>query len=129
VLPEPLVTAAVTGGAVLIADDSSLVESQTVLVFSQAFINEHADAVTAFLRGVQAAEGFLNAQPDSARAYMIQYIRLPEQLKDTYPTPKFPPLSAPDSTLMAVVTGWLKAKNAISTDIAYHSIVNSSLLP
>ncbi|MCA1959817.1 MAG: ABC transporter substrate-binding protein, partial [Desulfomonile sp.] len=57
-LPEPLVTAALAKGAVLLGDDAGLGTSQTVLVFSEKFLKERPDAVKAFLRAVNHAAKF-----------------------------------------------------------------------
>lgn len=128
-LPEPLVSAAVKKGAVLIGDDSGLATSQTVLVFSGPFVRDHPDAVKGFLRGVEEANAVINSKADMVRSAMAEHVRLPPALRDTYPIPRFPKLHAPDRDALLTIAGWLKKRGVIRPQLTYEEVVNASLIP
>jgi NitT/TauT family transport system substrate-binding protein len=128
-LPEPLVSAAVKKGAVLLGDDSGLATSQTVLVFSGPFVRDHPEAVKGFLRGVEEANAVINSKADMVRSAMAEHVRLPPALRDTYPIPRFPKLHAPDRDALLTIAGWLKKRGVIRPQLTYEEVVNASLIP
>ena len=129
VLPEPLVTVAISKAAQMLGDDSGLGESQTVLVFSGDFIRNKTDLVRRFLVAVQEANNLINENPDSVRDVMVDKVRLPESLKSQYPVPKFPNLAAPDRDSLNSVLSWLMQRKVIQANISYEQVVNDKLLP
>lgn len=128
-LPEPLVTAAVAKGAILLADDAGLPTSQTVLVFSGAFLKKHPAAVKSFLAAVNEANSLIAARPDEARAVMVEHVRLPEPLKATYPVPRFPRVHAPDKQSVHAIVLWLKGRGVIKPELGYEQVVDASQIP
>lgn len=128
-LPEPLVTAALAKGATLLADDSGLEMSQTVLVFSRPFLKKHADAVKKFLTAVNKASRLINDEPDSVRAVMVKHVRLPERLKAKYPVPRFPVLHAPDKESVATIVRWLNKRGVIKPVLTYEQVVDARHIP
>ncbi|MFH0959334.1 MAG: ABC transporter substrate-binding protein [Pseudomonadota bacterium] len=129
VLPEPLVTVAISKGSALLADDSGLGESQTVLVFKRDFMDGHKDLTRRFLVAVEEANNLINENPDSVRDIMVEKVRLPESLKSKYPVPKFPRLAPPDRDAVNSVLSWLKEKKVIRAEIKYEQAVDDKLLP
>ncbi len=127
-LPEPLATAALKNNATLAADDAGMVESQTVLVFRDDFTVERASEVKLFLQGVDKAQIYINEYPDSTRQIMMEHIRLPEQLKESFPIPRFPKLHTPDSLTVANVVEWLHDKGAIENKPVYMELVDGKYL-
>jgi len=127
-LPEPLVTAALAKGAKFLSDDAGLATSQTVLVFSGAFARAHPDLVKAFLKAVGEAAAFVNASPDSVRSVMVEHVRLPEPLKQNYPTPRFPQLAPPDKTALETISKWLSERKVIPGPVEFGQIVDGSFL-
>lgn len=128
-LPEPLVTAAIGKGAVLLADDSGLGASQTVLVFSGAVLKKHPEKVKNFLKAVAAANKLIKSEPDAQRKVMVKYVRLPEPLKDRYPMPVFPDLHAPDKEWVNDVGQWLQKRGVIREAPTYQQVVDDRFLP
>jgi NitT/TauT family transport system substrate-binding protein len=128
-LPEPLVTAAAAKGAVVLADDSGLATSQTVLVFAQPFAERHKSAVNSFLRAVAEAAELINQQPDAVRAIMVEHVRLPEPLKQSYPVPRFPKLGVPDKQALETIATWLRDRKVINSTVEFGNVVDGSFLP
>ncbi len=127
-LPEPLATAALRGGATLVADDRGLEASQTVLVFREAFLREHHDAASRFVQAVAAARERLGADPVAARTVMTANVRVPEALQATYPVPSFPPLAAPSAAAVAAASAWLRERGVLAAPLAYADIVDTTLV-
>ncbi|MEZ5338543.1 MAG: ABC transporter substrate-binding protein [bacterium] len=129
-LPEPLVTAAQKGGAVVLADDTGMQVSQTVLIFRQDYLAGNAESVRGFLSAVERANAWIAAYPQDARAMMIKHTRLPEPLQQVFPVPDFPAeMGVPDSTTIATVVAWLRAEGIVKRDLAYTELVNGAYLP
>jgi NitT/TauT family transport system substrate-binding protein len=128
-LPEPLVTAALSKGAVLLADDSGLGASQTVLVFAGTFIKKYPEEVKKFLKAVEEASKLIKSAPDAQRKIMVKYVRLPEALKDKYPMPVFPDLHAPDEEAVSDIGQWLQKRKVIRKAPAYGQVVDARFLP
>lgn len=128
-LPEPLVTAAIAKGAVLLADDSGLAASQTILAFLGTFLKEHGLVVRAFLKALDEAGALIEADPDSVRSVMVEHVRLPDPLKATYPVPRFPKLHAPDKDAVNSIAEWLKNRGVIKIAPTYEQVVNAGFLP
>ncbi len=128
-LPEPLVTAAIAKGAVLLADDAGLASSQTVLYFSGSFIRKHPQDVKAFLNAVNQANHLINKQPDSIRPVMVEHVRLPPPLKASYPVPRFPDLHAPDKESVMKIIEWLSKRNVIKPALTYEQVVDAQYIP
>lgn len=128
-LPEPLVTAAVARGAVLLGDDAGIPTSQTVLVFSGPFLAKNPAAVKAFLAAVNEAGRLISSKTDEARATMVEHVRLPEPLRATYPVPRFPDVHAPDRESVLAMAQWLKDRGVIKPDLTYEQVVDAAHVP
>jgi NitT/TauT family transport system substrate-binding protein len=128
-LPEALLTAALAKGAVLLADDSGLSASQTVLLFTGPFLKDHPNAVRDFLKAINEAQRLISSDPDAVRVVMVEHVRLPESLRDSYPVPRFPNLHAPDKEAVANIAGWLRKRQVIRPQLTYDQIVNASFIP
>lgn len=128
-LPEPLVTAAQTLGATVLADDSGLAASQTVLAFSGSFVRTRSSEVKAFLRAVSAANELINVNPDAVRAILVESVRLPQFLENTYPVPRFSSLQVPDREAVTSIVQWLRKRGVIGHDLSYGQVVDIGFLP
>jgi NitT/TauT family transport system substrate-binding protein len=113
---------------VLLADDAGVGESQTVLVFSGAFVKKHLKDVKAFLAAQNETNKLISSDPDSIRGIMVEYVRLPEPLKATYPVPRFPELFAPDKDAVRAIAGWLQKRGIIAKALTYEQVVDAGLL-
>jgi len=128
-LPEPLVTAALARGAVLLGDDSGLGTSQTVLAFSGPFLREHGQLVKKFMQAVAEAHVLVDKQPETVRSVMVEHTRLPEPLKDSYPVPRFPAPRAPDKEAVQIIADWLRGRGVIKPALTYEHVVNADFIP
>jgi NitT/TauT family transport system substrate-binding protein len=121
-LPEPFLSLAEKSGAKVLADDTTGANlSQTILVFSDKFLGEAANATAVGkLLGVwDEAVGTVNAAPESFRALLVDKARLPEPLKGTYRVNTYPKAALPTTGEVAAVLDWMKAEGLLTTEITY----------
>jgi NitT/TauT family transport system substrate-binding protein len=124
VLPEPLATLAESRGAQPLMDDAGTGLSSTVLAFNEAFLSAAPDRAKAFLRAVDKASGYINANRDAVRPTMNRECRIPDELKKNFPVPEFPKLSVPSREHVNDVYQWLSGKNTIRRTLTYRQMVS-----
>jgi NitT/TauT family transport system substrate-binding protein len=130
-LPDPLAQAAMVGGAILIADDTALTDeefSQSVLSFRTGFIEDHPEAVEAFLRVWMHAAEDINADPDAYRDLWLANTQVPDSVKDTYVLPPFPTYTITQPLAWDDTMDWLVAEDIIDTAPSYDDSVNPTFL-
>lgn len=135
-LPEPLLTAAQKGGATLLADDTGMQVSQTVLIFSEEFLSgkqqdiANTETVSQFLAAVDEANAWIAENPRDAREIMIARTRVPEPLQQVIPLPVFPTeMAVPAQSTVEEAINWLKAAGVLKNDLTYTGLVNGAYLP
>ncbi len=130
-LPDPLGQAAIEGGAVLVADDTSLIEeefSQSVLTFRSEIINDKPEAVEAFLRAWMHAADDINADPDAYRDLWLEKTAVPDSVKDTYVLPPFPTYEITQPLAWDDTMQWLLDQNIVDNAASYEDSVNATFL-
>lgn len=130
-LPDPLAQAAIEGGAILIADDTALVDtefSQSVLSFRTGVIEDHPDAVTAFLDAWMRAADDINQDPDAYRDLWLEKTNVPDSVKDTYVLPPFPTYAITQQHAWDDTVDWLLAEDIIDNAPSYESSVNATFV-
>lgn len=132
ILPDPLASAAIEAGAILVADDTAFIEenlSQSVLSFSNAVLEQKPDAVRAFLRAWYRAVDDLNANPNDYRQMLLDNTSVPESVQDTYTIPPFPVGEITSEAVWDDVNDWLVSRGIIEQPAAYADSVDASFLP
>lgn len=130
VMPDPLGALAVQQGAKIILDDSSNPQlGASVISFRKQVIDEHPQAVSAFLAAIEEAVVMINNDPAKFSSLLAEKKIVPPPLAGSYVTPKFPVKGVPSEAEWADVLAWAKGKGLLSADISYKDSVNASLLP
>jgi NitT/TauT family transport system substrate-binding protein len=130
-LPDPLAQAALAGGAILITDDSALIDtgySQSVLSFRAQFIKDHPDEVQAFLDAWMKAAADINAHPEAYRDLWLEKTNVPDSVKDTYVLPPFPTYAITTESEWDDVVAWLTEQGIVETVASYQDSVNPTFL-
>ncbi len=125
-LPEPLLSLAEFQGATIVAEDSSGENvSQTVLVVSDAYVEEAggAEATGRLLEVWDEAVVIVNGDPDAWRETLVESARLPEPIKDTYAVNTYPSHQLPTEEQVAAVLEWMDAKGLLETEFGYADLV------
>jgi len=125
-LPEPFLSLAEkTGGKILTIDTKGANISQTVLVFSQKYLDDPADsaAVTKLLGAWDTAAGTINAAPDSFRALLVDKARLPAPLATSYEVNTYPTAQLPTQADAQPVLDWMQGVGLLKTPVSYADLM------
>lgn len=124
VLPEPLVTKAVSEGAILLADDRPMNTTLTVLALKADLLQQHRGLATRFLKAYSEAVEMINKAPDSFKELLVQKTQVPPSVKDTLRVPRFPPPRVPPGEDVKAVGEWLVKRGMIGKPMPYESVVS-----
>jgi NitT/TauT family transport system substrate-binding protein len=129
-LPEPFLSLAEkTGGKVVADDTKGRNVSQTVLVFTEKYLNDPAGAaaVTKLLSVWNDSVGLINGNPVAFRGLLVDKARLPQPLAasykvNTYPTAQLPAEGDVDPLLAWMQgAGLLKKAPVTYTDLMWNA--------
>ena len=127
-LPEPLVTLAEKQGCRVLAQDDQSELSSTVLVFSRETLETRGSDVQSFMTAVHHAVEAVNSGLEAVRPIMNQTCNVPPPLRDSFPTPFFPPLAAPDRARVEAAGAWLVKQGVIAAAPSYDDLVNDEFV-
>ena len=129
-LPEPLASSAQAAGAVRIVADATVPKySASVISFSLLALESKTTAVIGFLKAWDRAVTKINAAPDDYRPLLLKKIRVPKNIAETFPIPKFPRNRVPGADQWADVMEWMIHKGLLEKPLPYEESVTSALLP
>ena len=131
-LPDPLAQAAIEAGAKPIMDDSIFAEgefAQSVLVFTNGFIENNPDAVAAFLRAWDRAVADLNADTEAYRQLFLEKTIVPETVQDTYFIPPFPRGLITSEEVWGDYMDWMVELDILEDVPSYEDSVNPEFMP
>ena len=129
-LPEPLASSALAGGAMqIVADSENPRYSVSVISFSMETLLNKGAAVKAFLRAWSRAAADINAAPEAYRRVMLAALRVPDNVRQHFPVPLFPPPRIPDKTQWTDVMNWLISKKLLTKPLPYEDSVTAAYLP
>jgi NitT/TauT family transport system substrate-binding protein len=130
VMPDPLAALAVQQGARIILDDTANPKpGASVISFRKEVIDRYPQAIKAFLAAIEKAVGMINRDPSKYGGLLAEKKIVPQPLISSYIIPKFPTRGVPTEAEWSDVLAWAKAKGLMTTNLAYHDSVNSTLLP
>jgi NitT/TauT family transport system substrate-binding protein len=129
-LPDPLAKSALEAGAVAVIDDSSHPQySVSVLSFSIQALQAKANAVRQFLKAWNRAVQDINADSESFRSLLLQKIRVPKNIQQTYRIPTFPLREVPGAEQWADVMDWMVSKDLLPAPLPYEKSITTDYLP
>ena len=124
-LPEPLLTAAVVQGAVLLSTTDTTGIEAGILLFSKRALDNRLEDVKAFYRAYYNAASAINANPDAYRNYLVEQAGFPSAIRDAYQFVYYRTPRLPDSAQILRVIRWLRNRNLLNTDISPQDMVDS----
>jgi NitT/TauT family transport system substrate-binding protein len=128
-LPEPFLSLAQVSGAKVIADDTKGANiSQTVLLFSEKYldVSANAAAVKKLLGVWDEAVTTIDANPDSFRSLLVTKAMLPAPLKSTYAVNTYPKAQLPTAADVQRVLDWMTANGLLKTPVTYAELMWTS---
>jgi len=130
VLPDPLASLAVFQGARVVMDDSGHPEfGFSVISFRKEVIEEHPEAVRAFLEALETAISRLNSDPSKYTSILSEQKLVPAPIIGKYRIPPFPTAGVPTEAEWNDALAWAREKGILSADVPYKNSVNQSFLP
>ena len=128
-LPDPLAKSALEAGAEAVIDDSIHPQySVSVLSFSSQTLKAKANAVRQFLKAWNQAVRDVNADPESYRNLLLQKIRVPKNIQQTYRIPPFPLGEVPTAEQWADVMNWMVSKGLLKAPLPYKESITRQYL-
>lgn len=127
-LPEPMMQAAIQGGAGLVEDSRILPFTPGVLVFTEKALSEKTDTVKAFYRAYNRAVRDLASDPPGLRELIVEKGGFPPGTRD-FILPEFRPARVTGRDEYEDVTSWMKLKGLLTDAPDYGTVVDGSFLP
>ncbi len=129
-LPDPLAQSALEAGAgEVVADSSHPDYSVSVLSFSINALNNKSGAVRLFLKAWDRAAAEINMDPESFRALLLNKIRIPNNIQNTYKIPPYPRRQVPNAGQWEDVMRWMVDKGLLAEPLPYGDSITSAFLP
>lgn len=113
-LPEPLLTAAVARGAVLVATTEESHIDAGVVLFSKRIIDRRLEELRAFYRAYAAACERINGRQDAYRSYLVEKAGFPAEIRDTYRFVRYLSPALPETVQVQGALDWLTARGLLS---------------
>lgn len=130
VLPDPLSELAVQDGARVVLDDSNLPRySLSVIAFRTEVLEEHPEAVRAFLAAVERAVTAINQHPERYAEIMSEKELVPPPVLGDYRVNPFPLASVPSQAQWQDAVNWALENELIDGDLPYDASVTDQYLP
>jgi NitT/TauT family transport system substrate-binding protein len=128
-MPDPFSSLALQQGAVLIVDDTKHPEyGYSTIAFRKSVIDEHPEAIKAFLAAIDEATRMINADPAKYQNVLTEQKLVPAPLEGSYKLPPYPEASVPTQVQWDDVMSWMKDKGLLDKDVSYSESVNPSFL-
>ena len=129
-LPDPLAKSALEAGAGAVIDDSAHPQySVSVLSFNIQALKNKAEAVRQFIKAWNQAAQDINVDPESYRSLLLQKIRVPKNIQQTYRIPPFPLREVPSAAQWADVMNWMVSKGLLKAPLPYKESISTQYLP
>jgi NitT/TauT family transport system substrate-binding protein len=127
-LPEPLLTAAVERGGILMATTDTTGIDAGVLLFSKRVLDSRLAEVTRFYRAYYRAAQGINANPRVYRDYLVEKAAFPPEVRNAYRivTYRKPVLPAPAQIDRALA--WLKSRKLLEANLRAEDLVDRRII-
>jgi NitT/TauT family transport system substrate-binding protein len=123
VLPETLVTLAEQGGARVIADDTVLALSETVVALNNGLMERDGTLKRRFLSSLRKAAEKLNGETADYARPLLANINVPPDVRAVYEVPDFAVDAVPSDKELTDIQDWLISKGVIRDRLPYSAIV------
>jgi len=121
-IPEPLASKAVKDGAKILADDTGMDTTATVIIFKESFLSKNNEAMKKFFSAYDKSVERINSSPERYKDLMVQKMRLPADIKNTYKVPVYNSARLPIEKDVMLVYDWMKSKGMITQSVDYSKI-------
>jgi NitT/TauT family transport system substrate-binding protein len=123
-LPEPLLTAAVARGAVLLATTDTLGIDAGILLFSKKTLDTRLEDVKRFYRAYDKAARKINADNDAYRNFLVREAAFPEAIRTVYRFVTYRKPSLPATAQIEQVFRWLQDRKLLEKPLRAADLVD-----
>ncbi|WP_445890427.1 ABC transporter substrate-binding protein [Desulfosoma sp.] len=123
ILPEPLVTLAVSQGARVYATDEDLQVPLTVVGLLHRLLNDSVHTGERFLSAYREALAALAQNPEKYRSLMAATCRIPEELAASYHVPEFPEAGVPPEVEVERLLAWMRVRGLLTEALSVRDLV------
>jgi NitT/TauT family transport system substrate-binding protein len=128
-LPDPLAKSAMMAGAGLVVDDAKYPQyAMSVLTFSIQALEKRPGDVRRFLKAWDQAVADINASPETYRALLLQKIRVPKNVQQTFKIPVYPRKKVPEDSQWLDVMDWMVLKGLLKQTLPYKDTITRNYL-
>jgi NitT/TauT family transport system substrate-binding protein len=124
-LPEPLLTAAVQRGAVLLATTDSLGIDAGILLFSKKVLDTRLEEVKRFYRAYDKAGRKINADTGAYRDYLVREAAFPQEIRNAYRFVVYRKPSLPAASQIDRALDWLKNRKLLEANLTAADLVDN----
>ncbi|GHV87072.1 hypothetical protein AGMMS50255_3680 [Spirochaetia bacterium] len=126
-LPEPLLTAAVAQGGVLLSTTDTTGIDAGILLFSKKTLDNRLDDVTKFYRAYYKAARKINADPKAYRDYLVEKAAFPAEVRDAYRFVTYRKPGLPDKAQIDQALAWLKTRQLLEADLKAEDLIDNRI--
>jgi NitT/TauT family transport system substrate-binding protein len=123
-LPEPLLTAAVERGAVLLATTDTLGIDAGILLFSKKTLDTRLEDVKRFYRAYDKAVSKINADNNAYRNFLVREAVIPEAIRDSYRFVTYRKPTLPATAQIEQVFRWLQDRKLLEKPLKAADLVD-----
>jgi NitT/TauT family transport system substrate-binding protein len=123
-LPEPLLTAAVEQGGILIATTDTTGIDAGVLLFSKGVLDSRLAEVIRFYRAYYRAAQGINANPNAYRGYLVEKAAFPEAVRNAYRFVSYRKPVLPATAQIDRALAWLRSRGLLEAALGAADLVD-----
>ena len=125
-IPEPLGTLTVEQGAVMVTESDKEGLIPSVIIFTDEAIEEKKEAINRFYQAWREAAELINPDPSVYNDLLLEKLRFPEEIIDTYEIPYFGEPLLPDREGVNKYLNWLEGR--IDLDLTYEDLITNEFV-
>jgi len=125
-IPEPLGTLTVEQGAVMVTESDKEGLIPSVIIFTDEAIEEKKEAINRFYQAWREAAELINPDPSVYNDLLLEKLRFPEEIIDTYEIPYFGEPLLPDREGVDKYLNWLEGR--IDLDLTYEDLITNEFV-
>ncbi|RQD75950.1 MAG: hypothetical protein D5R97_05290 [Candidatus Syntrophonatronum acetioxidans] len=125
-IPEPLGSLSVEQGASMVTDSEEEGLMPSVIIFTQEAIDGKRESIELFYKAYGEAAELINPDPSLYNDLLLEKLRFPEEIIDTYEIPYFAQPFISDKEGAEKYLNWLHGR--VDRDLTYDDLVDDSFI-